>query len=171
MKNTFEKNKMFGEFSKSRGAFFVNILNSLLFSQYKLRHRSLTGLYIGLQKYWDFQSETKVEQIIVIVTTHSVSCYFSHYLIFYCSMINYKVFFSQFCNWNFLLSIIFKHFVTFNLVLCKRQYQTLEYGNLQRQGHLLVKLLREDRLFLTTGTYLIELGRMESCVTWGRLGR
>ena len=33
------------------------------------------GLYIGLWKYWDFQSEAKVEQIIAIVTTHSVSCW------------------------------------------------------------------------------------------------
>ena len=30
-----------------------------------------TGLYINLQKYWNFQSEAKVEQIITIVTTRS----------------------------------------------------------------------------------------------------
>ena len=53
----------------------VNILNSFIFSQYKFHHRSSTGLYISLWKYWDFQSEAKVEQIIAIVTTHSVSCY------------------------------------------------------------------------------------------------
>ena len=54
---------------------FVNILNGFIFSQYKLYYRSSTGLYISLWKYWDFQSEAKVEQIIAIVTTHSVSCY------------------------------------------------------------------------------------------------
>ena len=53
----------------------VNILNSFIFSQYKFHHRSSTGLYISLWKYWDFQSEAKVEQIIAIVTTHSISCY------------------------------------------------------------------------------------------------
>ena len=31
---------------------------------------------ICLQKYWNFQSETKVEQIIAIVATPSVSCLF-----------------------------------------------------------------------------------------------
>ena len=40
-----------------------------------LHHRSSAGLYIGLWKYWNFQSEAKVEQIIMIVTTHSVSCF------------------------------------------------------------------------------------------------
>ena len=58
-----------------RGSFFVNILSGFIFPQYKLHHRSSTGLHIGLWKYWDFQSEAKVEQIIAIVTTtHSVSC-------------------------------------------------------------------------------------------------
>ena len=57
-----------------RWSFSVNILNGFIFSQYKLHHRSSTGLYIGLWKYWDFQSEAKAEQIIAIVTTHSVSC-------------------------------------------------------------------------------------------------
>ena len=52
----------------------MNILNGLLFSQYKLHHRCSTRLYIGLWKYWNFQSEAKVEQIIAIVTTRSVSC-------------------------------------------------------------------------------------------------
>ena len=42
--------------------------------QYKLHHRCSTELYIDLWKYWDFQREAKVEQIIAIVTTHSVSC-------------------------------------------------------------------------------------------------
>ena len=32
------------------GAFFVNILNGLLFSQYKLHHRFSTGLYMDLWK-------------------------------------------------------------------------------------------------------------------------
>ena len=54
----------------------MNILNGLLFSQYKLHHRCSTELYIGLWKYWNFQSEAKVEQIIAIVTTRSVSCKF-----------------------------------------------------------------------------------------------
>ena len=31
--------------------------------------------YIGLLKYWNFQSEAKDEQIIAIVTTCSVSCF------------------------------------------------------------------------------------------------
>ena len=84
MKNPL-KNKTFEESLKSRGvfrthasiydgAFFVNILNGFIFLQYKFHHRSSTGLYIGLWKYWDFQSEAKVEQMIAIVTTHSVSC-------------------------------------------------------------------------------------------------
>ena len=37
-----------------------------------LHHRCSTGLYTGLRKYWNFQSETKFEQIIAIVTTQSV---------------------------------------------------------------------------------------------------
>ena len=41
---------------------FVNILNDLLFSQQKFHHRCLTGLYIGLRKYWHFQHEAKVER-------------------------------------------------------------------------------------------------------------
>ena len=52
----------------------MNTLNSLIFLLYKLHHRSSTWLYIGLWKYWDFQSEAKAEQIMAIVTTHSVSC-------------------------------------------------------------------------------------------------
>ena len=32
----------------------------------------LTGLCIGLRKYRNFQSEARFEQIIAIVTTHSV---------------------------------------------------------------------------------------------------
>ena len=35
-----------------------------------------TGLYIGLRTYKNFQSEAKVEQIIAIVATRSVSCSF-----------------------------------------------------------------------------------------------
>ena len=45
----------------------------------------MTGLYIGLWKYWNYQDEAKVEQIIAIITTlaanhrdyynASVSCY------------------------------------------------------------------------------------------------
>ena len=50
----------------------MNILNGLLFSQLKLHHRCSTGLYKDLRS---FQSEAKVEQIIAIVTTHSVSCF------------------------------------------------------------------------------------------------
>ena len=30
---------------------------------------------MGLWKYWNFQSEVKVEQIIAVVATHSVSCF------------------------------------------------------------------------------------------------
>ena len=44
---------------------FVNILNGLLFSQYMLHHRC----------YCNFQSQAKVEQIVAIVTTLSVSCF------------------------------------------------------------------------------------------------
>ena len=46
---------------------FWEYINSFIFSQYKLHHRCSTGLYIGLWKCWDFQSETQVEQIIEIV--------------------------------------------------------------------------------------------------------
>ena len=52
--------------------FFVNILNGLPFLLWKLHHRCSTGLYIGPRKYWNFQGEAKLEQIIAIVTTHSV---------------------------------------------------------------------------------------------------
>ena len=38
----------------------------------KLHHKCSTGLYIGLWKYWNFQREAKLEQIIAIVTTHCV---------------------------------------------------------------------------------------------------
>ena len=38
----------------------------------KLHHKCSTGLYIGLWKCWNFQREAKLEQIIAIVTTHSV---------------------------------------------------------------------------------------------------
>ena len=37
---------------------------------------------IGLRKYWNFQSEVKVEQIIATVTTWSVSCYSLQYINF-----------------------------------------------------------------------------------------
>ena len=37
-----------------------------------LHHRYSTELYIGLRKYWNVQSEGKVEQTIAIVTTCSV---------------------------------------------------------------------------------------------------
>ena len=50
------------------------MLACLLFSQKKLHHRCSTGLYAGLQKYWNFQSEAKVGQVIAIVTTRSVAC-------------------------------------------------------------------------------------------------
>ena len=53
---------------------FVNIRNGLPFSQWKLYHRCSTELYIGLQKYWNFQNAAKVEQIVSIVTKRSVSC-------------------------------------------------------------------------------------------------
>ena len=51
---------MFAESSKSRGVFGtqVNICDV---------HRCLTGLYIGLRDYGNFQSEAKVEQIITIL--------------------------------------------------------------------------------------------------------
>ena len=52
----------------------MNILNGLLFSLY-YSVIFFTGLYIGLQKYGDFQSETKVKQIIVTVTAGSISCF------------------------------------------------------------------------------------------------
>ena len=50
----------------------MNILNGSLFLQQKLHHRCSTGLYVGLRKFWNFQSEAKLEQIIAIVTTHSI---------------------------------------------------------------------------------------------------
>ena len=51
---------------------FVNIFNSLLL---KAPYGCSTGLNIGHQKYRNFQSEAKVEQITGIVTTRSVSCF------------------------------------------------------------------------------------------------
>ena len=48
----------------------------------KAPYRCSTGLYTGHPKYWNFQSEAEVEQIIAIVTTHSISCsYFYRYAI------------------------------------------------------------------------------------------
>ena len=38
---------------------------------YYFLNRYSTGLYTGLGKYWNFQSEAKVEQIMAIVTTRS----------------------------------------------------------------------------------------------------
>ena len=40
-----------------------------------------TGLYISLQKYWNFQSEAKVEQIITIVTTRSFAEIYEIYVL------------------------------------------------------------------------------------------
>ena len=56
--------------------FFVNILNGLCFCNASSIIDLRLGymLYVGLWRYWDFQSEVKVEQIIAIVMTHSVSC-------------------------------------------------------------------------------------------------
>ena len=85
---SFKKIKRFEESSKSRGvfrthasiydgAFMWMYLTALYFCSISSIIVPSTGLYIGLWKYWDFQSEVKVEQIIAIVTTHSVCCYFS----------------------------------------------------------------------------------------------
>ena len=49
----------------------MNILNELLFWQYKLHHR-FSKFFIDLKR--DFHSEAKLGQIIAIVTTRSVSC-------------------------------------------------------------------------------------------------
>ena len=57
-----------------RASFFMNILNGLLFLQYKSHQRYLIGLYMGLWIYWNFQSEAKLEQIIAVFTTRRVSC-------------------------------------------------------------------------------------------------
>ena len=56
--------------------------------QQKNHHTCSIGLYIGHRKYWNFQSEAKVEQIIAIVTTRSVSCcsYF-HFRLMLCFLI------------------------------------------------------------------------------------
>ena len=40
----------------------------------KYHHRCSTGFYTVLQKYRNFQSDAKVEQIILIFTTRSISC-------------------------------------------------------------------------------------------------
>ena len=40
-------------------------------------------IYICLRKYWNFQSEAKVEQIIAIVTARSVSCFCCYCYYFY----------------------------------------------------------------------------------------
>ena len=53
---------------------FVNIPNDLLFSKQKLHQRFSIRLYKNLRKYWNFQSEAKVEQITAIGTKCSVSC-------------------------------------------------------------------------------------------------
>ena len=53
----------------------MNILNCWLFSAQKPDHRCSTGLYAGFRKYWNLQSEAKVEQVIAIVTTRSISCF------------------------------------------------------------------------------------------------
>ena len=54
-------------------SFFVIIVIGLLFSQQKLCHKYFVGLDVGLQKYWIYQGEAKVEQVIAIVTKRSVS--------------------------------------------------------------------------------------------------
>ena len=55
--------------------FFVNIFKGLLLSQQRFHHRCSTGLYIGHRKYWNFQSEANIQQIIAIVATCRVSCF------------------------------------------------------------------------------------------------
>ena len=77
--------------------------------QYELHHRSSTRLCLGLWKYWDFKSEAKVEQIIAIVTTHSVSCFPRNG--FHDSIVdgNILVFYSF--KLPFLLHIIFLFFI------------------------------------------------------------
>ena len=67
---SFKKIKRFKSLQKAEVYLEPMRLNDFIFSQYKI----FTRLYIGLWKYWDFQSEAKVEQIIAIVTMHSVSC-------------------------------------------------------------------------------------------------
>ena len=76
--------------SKSRGVFrtqksiydgaFLWIYLTVYYFHNKISISCLTKLYIGLQKYWNFQSEAKVEQIITIVTTRSVSCYLWYWI-------------------------------------------------------------------------------------------
>ena len=39
----------------------MNIFNILLFLQYKLHHKCLTGLHIGLWKHWSFQNEANMK--------------------------------------------------------------------------------------------------------------
>ena len=105
----------------------MNILNDFIFLQYKLHHRSSTGLYIGLWKYWDFKSEAKIEQIIAIVTTHSVSCFPSNgfhdsildgnILVFYSFKLPFflHLIFLFFIFYLSLFLIIFFYFVSFSL--------------------------------------------------------
>ena len=73
------------------GALLVNKLNGSVFSQYKLHHRCSTVLYMCLWKYWNFQSEAKLEQIIAIVTTRSVSCFYCFIWLQNCYRINFIV--------------------------------------------------------------------------------
>ena len=55
----------------------VRLRNKWLWVRVQLQsHRCSTGLYTGLLKYWNFQGEAKVKQIIVILTTRTVSCLF-----------------------------------------------------------------------------------------------
>ena len=84
----------------------MNILNGLLFLQ-KLHHRCSTGFYIGLRKFWNFQSEAKLEQITAIVTTLSV-------FLFYCSNSKFIFLLSLFnSNWRTTTKIrLFAFFVT-----------------------------------------------------------
>ena len=51
--------------------FYEYTLGLTIFAK-KVLHICSTGLYIGLRKYRNFQREAKLEQIIAIVTTHSV---------------------------------------------------------------------------------------------------
>ena len=52
------------------------------FCEFLTAHRCSTGLKIVLWKYWIFQNEAYLEQIIVIATTRSVSCFnFNQFII------------------------------------------------------------------------------------------
>ena len=92
MKNPFKKNVcrvlkkqrcIYNPCEHLRWSFSVNILNGFIFSQYKLHHRSSTGLYIGPLKMRS-KSSRLLQRIAFLVFIASFFFKFLrlHYLLF-----------------------------------------------------------------------------------------